>query len=193
MLLNEDSFGRYKLSKYLGLSKAKTRAILEFLTEHDLAVAQKGRGGTKLTTKGYKLVTEFRNYCKLDWGQQMTEISPDLLPEATHKAVIYMNIADKQTTGLYERDMAVRAGAAGAITLIRSDDGSTWEFPDLGTTDQPEHPPDQVTVIDPTMANSYNILSIAFGDTIGVIYPGIVSIVMYHLSDKLVPLLPDQD
>jgi len=181
LLLDNTSLGRYTLSSYLGLSKARTRVILDFLKDHHLAEASRGRGGTSLTTKGRELLSKISPYCRLDWKHQIVDLPTELIGDNLSRAVMLLRVDDFDSNGLYERDMAVREGARGALTLQRSD--RIWLFPN---DDQPLH---QVRIIKPRIVEKYNLMIVTFGSDLGGIYSATAAIVLYHLRDKIEPLL----
>ena len=119
MIINESRpIGRKALSVLLGLGEGSTRNILEMFSEGGHVSVTKG--GAVLTDKGKRI----RDALKMDVG---TIEADDLTIGAVNCAVRVRGVSGKVTYGCEERDAAIRAGAAGATTLVCV--GSKLMFP----------------------------------------------------------------
>ena len=114
-LREEPSLGRYILQERLGLSEASVRSLLKLLKKHGLIQVLSQRKGHRLSVKGEEFI------------QWLTErIVPvremqlgDLIPEGSFSAgYIVRDASSLVTSGIEQRDDAIRMGALGAITLI---------------------------------------------------------------------------
>ena len=183
LLLDNGSFGRYALSTYLGLTKAKTRTLLEQLNELDLAHSNKGRGGTQLTHSGRELIRKIREYCYLDWNHETVKLPDDFLTNGDEMGILYFKNDGFSSNGLYERDIAVRQGALGAITL-KQNNKNDWVFPNDDTTAK------RIAILDHELIDNYNVMIISFGDNLGGVFSALSAVLLYHLQDELEDLLP---
>lgn len=186
LLLEKSTHGRYKLAKYLDISLAKTRGLLNLLIEKSLAKTSgqsSGRKGTRLTRDGKLVAKNLSKFMFLDIDQNLLKIPVDIISNDLLKILVLLNIKDLETTGVYERDIAVRAGAIGSITLIKNQNNA-WIFPDDRSTSITE-----LSKRDETLLNKYNTAIIVFGDHLGSIYKGATEIAHYHLGDSFITTL----
>ncbi|MDH5402348.1 MAG: hypothetical protein OEZ01_02445 [Candidatus Heimdallarchaeota archaeon] len=176
-IMRERSIGRYKLSQLLSVSKAKVRSLLKFLGENNLIEPSRGRGGTRLTSQGKELNIEIAKYIKLDTNYQSAKISFPLLFTNKSYSIIYLNSDQSITNGIYERDLAVRHGCIGAISLISRN--NAWQFPNSGNDAE------GLEISDYTLLNLYKFCIITIADNQGISNLGAMSIAFYHLIDKI--------
>ncbi|MHA2502113.1 MAG: DUF4443 domain-containing protein [Candidatus Kariarchaeaceae archaeon] len=180
LILDKESMGRYNLATYLQLTKAKTRSVLEYLILHGLAEANPGRGGTQLTPKAHDLLKIIHSHVMLSWSDNLVRVDLDgnLIPSDCEYAICIVRTDDKDTHGLYERDLAVRAGARGAITLKSSD--KKWVYPGI----EEEIEPPELRDVDPA-THQYDLMIISFGPSLGSVYTALANIILYHCEDIL--------
>ena len=175
VILNRIATGRYRLAKMLGISKARVRLLLELLNQHHLIISRSGRAGTILSKKGNALMEKLRSIILVDITRSDIEI-PELKFE-TANSVLLIKSESIETSGIFERDLAVRAGADGAVTLIKKD---RWVIP-----------PDKEVemevrgIID---NHRYNMIIYTFGDESKVIAAGI-TIACHHLENEFMKIL----
>jgi hypothetical protein len=101
--------GRQRLSNILGLGEGSARTIVNFLVERGLVRADEA--GMRLTAKGEREV--------LAAGFSMATVNArGLCVGECDVAVLVRGRADRVKDGLRQRDEAVKAGAAGATTLV---------------------------------------------------------------------------
>jgi len=117
--------GRKGLSQALGIGEGSTRTILDKMIRE--GSVENTKKGAVLTDRGRKL---FRNS-----GVIASPINiPGLTIASQDCAVLAKGMADRIGTGYEQRDEAVRAGAAGATTLVFK--GGLLRFP--GDPEPPE-------------------------------------------------------
>jgi hypothetical protein len=123
-LQNEPYLGRYILQDLLGLSEASVRSVLNLLKRHELIQVNPRRKGHRLSKMGEDFVQWISN-----WIIPLSEVQfHDLIPEGTVSiGFIVRNAGHLITSGVDQRDDAIRRGALGAITLIV--DKNTIRFP----------------------------------------------------------------
>ncbi len=112
-LINKNqTIGRIKLSKELGLGEGTTRTLLNHLKKENLT--QSSRMGVSLSEYGKKLFSDLN--AKLSEG---VEIPSSPLTVGTYNiAVLVRDSANFIGSGMEQRDIAIKSGASGATTLI---------------------------------------------------------------------------
>lgn len=122
--LNKNSpIGRKKLSEILNIGEGSTRTILGILQEHDLIDINKN--GVSINKKG----SGYFNSMSMD----IKHIDIGILTIGDYDCAVRIpKIARRVKYGCEERDMAIKAGATGATTLICSNDRLI--FPGSGYT-----------------------------------------------------------
>ncbi|MBM3309713.1 MAG: hypothetical protein FJY77_05595 [Candidatus Altiarchaeales archaeon] len=130
LVLSQGQTGRKNLVKILGLGEGSVRTIIKKLTRDGL-LASKPRG-QELSAKGRKQV---ESYLK-----KFTKPEVAGLDIVNKKAcvIILHEACDKITTGLNEREIAVRAGADGAILLKHINGKLTFPCEDISLDDYPK-------------------------------------------------------
>jgi hypothetical protein len=120
----EPYLGRYILQDMLGLSEASVRSVLNLLKRHELIQVNPRRKGHRLSRRGEEFVQWLSN-----WIIPVNEVQfHDLVPEGTVSiGVLVRNAGHLITSGVDQRDDAIRRGALGAVTLIV--DNNTVRFP----------------------------------------------------------------
>ena len=174
--------GRYQLSELLDLSLAKTRALLQLLTKKNITQTSgqsSGRKGTQLTSLGNKICNKILEFATIDF-ELPHYIGESLQIKKMDRRVGFIRIDQIDTTGIYERDIAIRNGAEAAISLLY--DKQKWIFPD-GFVAGDE--------FKPLNHNKYNFASIVSGTNLGSIYNALVNIISFHLMDKLSKILSE--
>ena len=121
LLLSEGKVGRKKLVKKLGVGEGSVRTILKKLKKEGLISSVKQ--GQSLSRDGTlflgKLLEEFTKPQVFD--------SFDLACGSHKKVAVVRNASAKVKKGLDERDIAVKAGADGAVILVYK--GGEIQFP----------------------------------------------------------------
>lgn len=111
-LATHGEIGRGRISKSLGLGEGATRTLLNRLTEANLIV--RSRSGCSFTPKGRKLWKNIESIIP-----KIIEIEENELTFTPFNiAVLIKGCAEKIGSGMEQRDVAVTAGAKGAVTLI---------------------------------------------------------------------------
>jgi hypothetical protein len=179
MILGNRAIGRYELSKYLNLSEAKTRALLNILIDRELAYTRgksSGKAGTSLSDLGIKLFRSLNKIFGLHFDPKFLSAYTDLIPVGTHPVILSFKTEINSVTGLYERDLAVRNGAFGAITIVKNKEN--WQFPDGFDFEN--------SILNKTiLSDEFNCCVIVFADTMGNSSNGAIHIVEYHLYDSI--------
>ncbi len=181
-LLDKSSSGRYKLSDHLGITLAKTRVLLNLLVDNSLGKTSgqsSGRSGTRLTKQGREISNKLKDKIELYFDQENYKISQNLIEDGKKVVLVLLNHKIK-SNGIFERDLAVRSAADGAITL-RKDENALWIFPD-----------DKKTNADFSIKNdlgmNYSTAVLVFADKIGFACQGAASIACYHLEDDFIQI-----
>lgn len=176
-ILNRSATGRYRLAEMLGISKARVRLLLALLNQHHLIISRSGRAGTILSQKGNSLMEKMRSLILIEMDKSIIEI-PELQFE-TANSILLIKSDSIETSGIFERDLAVRAGADGAVTLIKED---RWVIP-----------PDkeiEMEVRGITKNHPYNMIIYTFGDESRVLAAG-MTIACHHLVEEFMKILDE--
>ncbi|MEM4353204.1 MAG: DUF4443 domain-containing protein [Candidatus Caldarchaeum sp.] len=109
--------GRKRLRNYLGLGEGSVRTMLARLVEKGLALST--QKGLSLTDKGRQLYDYLRKF--------LTPVTPvpfQMPWQAGHNyGLVVKGLAEKVSTGVEERDEAIRNGASAAMVLTYMLDG----------------------------------------------------------------------
>lgn len=111
---DNESIGRIRLSRELGLGEGTTRTLLKHLKNE--GITSSSRSGILLSENGKKLFSELRS--KLSASEEVP--SSPLTLGSCNIAVLVRNSAKAVGSGMEQRDMAIKCGASGATTLIFS-------------------------------------------------------------------------
>lgn len=112
---DEGYLGRYKLVSIVGLTDGVTRGFLTRLARTGY-VKTKKFVGCSLTAKGKKRLSELLLKLKIS---QIKEIAVGNLSLAPRNVVAHIRDGARSVhSGIEQRDAAIKAGAAGAITII---------------------------------------------------------------------------
>jgi len=130
LVLSEGKAGRKSLVKILSVGEGSVRTIIKKL-ESDGLLLSKPRGH-ELSAKGKKLVESYLQKFTMPEFADLDIVDRKACGIILHKA------CDKITTGLSEREIAVRSGADGAILLKYA--GGRLSFPcdDISLEDYPK-------------------------------------------------------
>lgn len=118
-----EGIGRYRLETELSLSEGKVRSLLKYLKNMDLVLVEKkihilSKKGIKTLQEVYEILTPPKepnfDYTKIVIGDYV------------RYSIVY-NVANKLTTGMDQRDEAIKIGGAGATCLIMKD--GQFQFP----------------------------------------------------------------
>ncbi len=113
VISDEGSIGRAMLSKKLGLGEGATRTLISRLLRDHLIMSS--RTGCSLSRKGEKLWKHLKSVVP----RKMRIEANELTFAAYNVAILIKNKAGIVKKGLEQRDAAVKAGALGAITLVK--------------------------------------------------------------------------
>jgi len=109
-----ETVGRIRLSKELGLGEGATRTLLKHLKNEGIIAGS--RQGITLSEFGKKWFRNLRS--KISEGVEIPN-SPITVGKF-NVAVLVRDVAHRVRMGIEQRDMAIKAGALGATTLIFS-------------------------------------------------------------------------
>lgn len=179
LLESQSSIGRYALAELLNTSKAKARSILEEFNLRGITSTpgkSSGRSGNQLSQKGKELLNQLSKLYRIVWSSDH-EFVYDPLLESQNQIQLILKEKIQITNGLYERDIAVRGGASGAITLIKSDEN--WIYPDSGDIAK------NITIHD-GLALTWICV---FGETESHVLGGISRLLDYFFYEKITAIL----
>ncbi|MEM1946335.1 MAG: DUF4443 domain-containing protein [Candidatus Caldarchaeum sp.] len=109
--------GRKRLTDYLGIGEGSVRTMLTRLTEKGLAVST--QKGLSLTDKGRELYDYLKKFLTA-----VKAVSFNMPWQAQHNhGLVVKGLADRVSTGVEERDEAIRNGASAAMVLTYMFDG----------------------------------------------------------------------
>lgn len=183
IILGQRSIGRYELAKFLNLSIAKTRAILNLLVRNKLAYTKgksSGKTGTILSNSGQQVCNSLNKLLKIKFNPHFISAYTNLVPIGSNPVILLFHSSLDSINGLYERDTAVRYGATGAITLIKNN--RNWEFPDGFDFDNTK-------LNSLNVPKTFNCCVIVYGESIGYSANGAMHIAEYHLFDRIIPII----
>jgi len=159
-LQSEPYLGRYILQELLGLSEASVRSVLNLLKRQELIQVNPRRKGHRLSRRGEEFVQWMSN-----WIIPLREVQfHDLVPEGTvSMGFIVRNTGHLITSGVDQRDDAIRRGALGAVTLIV--DKNTICFPrdDRDMIDYAAKDLEKIKMAINTYLNDGDIIMIGWG------------------------------
>jgi hypothetical protein len=104
--------GRAQLSKTLGLGEGTARTIIKHFSR--AGIVKTTQKGCALTSKGMALYRQLRSRL----SEMFTVDARQLALDNTSTAIMVKGSARKVKQGIEQRDAAVRAGAAGACTIL---------------------------------------------------------------------------
>lgn len=127
-----DRTGRKKLLKEIGIGEGSMRTILKKLKTRGLIDSTKK--GHKLNDAGFEQLNEYLKKFTTPF-----KIRAEDIVAGKKAGIVVRGASGKITTGLAERDIAVRAGASGALVL-KCGSESKLKFPDgvQSVNDYPE-------------------------------------------------------
>lgn len=114
--------GRKKLLKEIGIGEGSMRTILKKLKTKSLIDSTKK--GHKLNDVGLEHLNEYLKKFTIPF-----KIHADDIVAGKKTGIVVRGASGKITTGLLERDTAVRAGASGAL-ILKCCSGAKLKFPD---------------------------------------------------------------
>jgi predicted transcriptional regulator len=106
--------GRIRLSKEMGLGEGTTRTLLKHLKNE--GITESSRSGISFSDEGKKLFSDLQS--KLSEGVEVP--SSPLTVGAFNIAVLVRDASDGITSGMEQRDIAIKCGASGATTMVFS-------------------------------------------------------------------------
>jgi len=118
----QNRIGRKKLLREIGIGEGSIRTILKKLKTEGLIDSTKK--GHKLNDSGFEYLNKYLKKFKIPFKI----ISDDIIEGKKIGIVVYKS-SDKITTGVRERDIAVRTGASGALVLKYDDKLNKLKFP----------------------------------------------------------------
>jgi predicted transcriptional regulator len=111
-----ESVGRIRLSKELGLGEGTTRTLLKHLKNE--GIIQSSRSGIRFSEPGKKLFSDLRN--RLSRGFDVPNST--LTIGRFNIGILVRDSAKAVRSGMEQRDTAIKIGASGATTLVFSSD-----------------------------------------------------------------------
>ncbi len=153
-----EPLGRKTLSKILRVTEGVVRSMVSRLEEQDYVSVD--RAGVKVTSKG--ILELQRRLEKMhikgikDFPHRELNIGPSSV------AILISGATAKVTSGLEERDQAVRAGALGAITIIYS--GGVYKMPRVYGNLEVEAPNWYRAILDTFKPEDESCIVIVFGE-----------------------------
>jgi hypothetical protein len=111
-IIGRERVGRLGLSEKLGLGEGTTRTLIDRLLEARLIKISKR--GCELTDRGLSITKHLNS--KL--GPKMKVSRSPITVGPYDFGILVRNAANKVSSGIEQRDAAVRAGANGAVTLV---------------------------------------------------------------------------
>ncbi len=183
LILGIKPIGRYELSKYINQTLAKTRSLLNILVKNSIAHTEgqsSGKRGTSLTKSGHSLYNMLIKHVQIFVNPDLGALINDLIPRNSQYTILFFNSDTPKVTGLFERDLAVRNGAKGAISLIKNND--IWQFPDGFKISNEFSENFEVSYL-------FNSCIIVFSDEIGDASVGAIAIADYHLYEEIIKIL----
>jgi len=112
ILAREGIVGRFKLSQELEIGEGSVRTLLKRMKEAGLV--QFSRSGCTLTSKGQDLWKEINSKIAAKAEINRTEVTVG----SHNVAILIRDAGNRVTSGIEQRDAAIKAGALGATTLV---------------------------------------------------------------------------
>jgi len=112
ILAREGIVGRFKLSQELDIGEGSVRTLLKRMKEAGLV--QFSRSGCALTSKGRDLWNEINSKIATKAEINKTEVTVG----SHNVAILVRGAGNRVTSGIEQRDAAIKAGALGATTLV---------------------------------------------------------------------------
>lgn len=112
ILAREGIVGRFKLSQELDIGEGSVRTLLKRMKEAGLV--QFSRSGCTLTSKGRDLWNEINSKIATKAEINKTEVTVG----SHNVAILVRGAGSRVTSGVEQRDAAIKAGALGATTLV---------------------------------------------------------------------------
>lgn len=156
-IIGRERIGRLGLSERLGLGEGATRTLIDRLLEARLAKIS--RRGCELTDRGLSIMKRLDSKLgpKVSVSRRPITVGPHDFGILVRKA------ANKVSSGIQQRDAAVRAGANGAVTLVFRDDELLMPLAERSMTRQS---PDVVAdIVQNFQPEQDDVIVIAGGDT----------------------------
>ncbi|MFH1125889.1 MAG: DUF4443 domain-containing protein [Candidatus Altiarchaeota archaeon] len=167
LVLSQGKVGRKNLVKILGLGEGSVRTIIKKLSKAG-SINSKPRGH-ELTAKGKKVVDD---YLKKFTMPQLADL--DIAPGKESCVVVLHKAAGKITTGLNEREIAVKSGADGAVLVKKISKGLVFPCSDIQLNDYPE----TKEFLDEMDLSEDDVVVIGFSDSFEKAVEGALSIAL---------------
>lgn len=124
-LVEKEPQGRFKLMKELNLGEATVKTLLKNLVKGELLKSTKK--GVVLSASGKKLIENIKKKMSYPIKIDAKKYTDSGLYETKFdSAILVKNAAKKIRLGIEQRDVAVKAGAIGATTLIQKNGKLTF-------------------------------------------------------------------
>jgi hypothetical protein len=157
-IASELILGRYEIEKNLKLSNSTARILLRRLVDHNLIKPVK-RKGHCLTTQGQTMLTKIKKRIPFNGPFSV----PNLVPEPSYLIQI-AQAEQKSQNGIIERDLAVRYGARGGITI--QCEKKKLVIPGVTNNFTTQYPQATQLIESKLTIKNENTLFIAFADTL---------------------------
>lgn len=173
LFLSQGKAGRKSLVKILGVGEGSVRTIIKKLTQDGLILSRPR--GHELSAGGRKLV---RSYTSLFTPPEVVDL--DISPGKKCGVVVLHRLSDRVTSGLREREIAVKAGADGAVLLKKT--GVELKFPcsDISLRDYPK----TKAFLNKMMLSPKDVIVISFSDSEPKAVDGALSIALDLTTKK---------
>lgn len=118
-LLDENSLGRTKLMRKLGLGEASVKTLLKYLVERN--IVEPTTKGHVLTERGEEIINSLKE--KISGPFKLNDL--DLTVDEKNSAILIKSATSNIENGMDQRDAAIKEGASGATTISYKD-GKFW-------------------------------------------------------------------
>ena len=146
--------GRQKLAKRVGVGEGTLRTILAFLKTRNFVIIK--QTGIRLTEKAGSFLDKYE--------LQITRLqTPEITAGKYSCALRVRNVAHKIRLGIEQRDEAIKAGAAGATTLVYKN--NLLSFPGETQSLKHTHPKISELIISKFKLENNDVIIIGFGNT----------------------------
>lgn len=156
-IIGQQRIGRQALSQRLGLGEGATRTLIDRLLEARLAKIS--RRGCELTRSGLSILRRLTS--KLGPKAKVRRSSITVGPYDF--GILVRRAANKVSSGIEQRDAAVRVGANGTVTLVFKD--GQLRIPSAGDSKIMESPSVVEQIVENFRPAEKDVIVIAGGDT----------------------------
>lgn len=146
--------GRQKLAKRVGVGEGSLRTILAFLKTRNFIIIK--QTGIRLTEKAISFLDKYE--------LQIVRLQATEITAGKYSCALRVrNVAHKIRLGIEQRDEAIKAGAAGATTLVYKN--NLLSFPGESQSLKHAHPKISDLIISKFKLENNDVIIIGFGNT----------------------------